>query len=204
MISSLIEEAFGNPAKIRILRILKKPGAGYMSINQLARATSLNSVTLARTLRSLQSLGLANYVQAGKAQLWRLSEGYAANTVGPILDAIEKSPNIIDQIKETVGSLTLPSEIDEIVLFGSIIRGEHTSASDVDLFIRLRKGVHRNDIDPFLDSLTEKISLFFHMNPSYLIKNPTDWKSMTPQLKQNILDGVVLYEKKPNKRNSKD
>ena len=34
MSSSLIEKALGHPAKIRTLRILHKPGAGFMSLNQ--------------------------------------------------------------------------------------------------------------------------------------------------------------------------
>jgi predicted nucleotidyltransferase len=192
--SSLIEDALGHPAKIRILRALKKPGSGYMSINQLAHATSLNAVTLARTLRSLQNLGLANYIQAGKSQLWRLSEGYAAKAIGPILDAMEKIPDLIDILKKTISGLSIPDAVAKIILFGSIARGEHKTGSDVDLL--LMRSNDKPDLEPFLNELTEGISRYFWMNPSFLIKTDAEFKKMSPQLKKNILQGIVLYEKK--------
>lgn len=201
---SLIEEALGHPARIRVLRTLHKPGAGYMSLNQLAKVASLNAMTLSRTLRSLQDLGLVNYVQAGNAQLWRLSEGYAARTTGPILDAIGKIPNIAEIMKETICASAIPPEVKNIILFGSIARGENTTESDVDIFILKSKKSNKGTFETFLNGLTEKISKNFWMNPSFLIKTISEWKKVQPKLRQNILKGIVLYEKKSDKRGSKN
>lgn len=199
---SLIEKALGHPAKIRVLRELKKPGTGYMSINQLARSTSLNSVTLARTLRSLQDLGLTNYIQAGKSQLWRLSEGFVVGKViSPILDAMGKTPNLIEELKEVVLGLSLPSGVKKIILFGSVARNENEAGSDIDLCVI--QSQDKSTLDPFLNELTEKISRNFWMNLSFLIKTDAEFKKMRPKLRTNILEGVVLYEKKPDKRGSK-
>jgi predicted nucleotidyltransferase len=194
MTSSFLEDALGHPAKIRILRALKKPGSGYMSINQLARATELNAVTLARTLRSLQDLGLANYIQAGKSQLWRLSEGYAGRAIGPVIDAMEKIPDLTDILKTTIANLSPPNAVEKIILFGSVARGEHKAGSDVDLLLLRSDG--KSDIEHFLDELTNGISQRFWMNPSLLVKTHSEFNKLSHPLRKNILEGVVLYEKK--------
>jgi len=194
MDSSLIEEALGHPAKIRVLRTLHKPGAGYMSLNQLAKATSLNVMTLSRTLKSLQELGLANYVKAGTSQLWRLSEGYAVNVLDPVLDAMEETPSLVDQLKGLVANSSIPPEIDKIILYGSVARGEYQAGSDIDLFILWSKFSYYTELS--LDALTEEISKRFWMTPSCLHKTPSEFKKMTPELKKNINEGIILYEKK--------
>lgn len=197
MSSSLIENALGHSAKIRVLRTLRKPGYGHMSINQLAQVTSLNAVTLARTLRSLQNLGIANYIQAGKSQLWRLSEGYASSVIGPILDAMEKTPDLVDQLRELVATSTIPETVDRIVLFGSVARGDYQPGSDIDLFILWSKFSY---YDQMSWTLPDKISKRFWMTPSCLHKTTAEFKKMTPELKKNINAGTILYEKKQDKR----
>jgi len=194
--SSLIEEAFGHPARIRVLRTLHKPGSGYMSLNQLAKVTSLNVMTLSRTLKALQELGLANYVKAGTSQLWRLSEGYSIMAIGPILDAMEKMPSMIEKLQEMVSGLLVPPEIEKIILFGSVARGENETGSDADLLLIRSNG--KTTPEAFLSDLTEKISRNFWMNPSFLIKTSSEFKKMTPELQKNIQEGIVLYEKKSN------
>lgn len=197
--SSLIEEALGHPAKIRVLRVLRKPGAGYMSLNQLAKATSLNVMTLSRTLKSLQELGVANYVKAGTSQLWRLSEGYATNMLGPILDAMEDAPDLIEQIMKIVKSSSIPPHVEKIILFGSVARGKSRPGSDIDLFLLLsehsKTGMYSyyDELSP--GGLTEKISKAFWMTPSFVIKTPSQFKRMTPEFRKNVEEGIVLYEK---------
>lgn len=205
---SLIEEALGHPAKIRVLRVLHKPGSGYMSLNQLAKITSLNPMTLSRALKSLQELGLASYVRAGASQLWRLTEGYAATTLGPILDAMNEAPSLIDHLKEVIRSSSIPPFIDKIILYGSVARGESQAGSDIDLFVfrsersKKTESSYYDDDKISLDGLIERISKAFWMNPSFLVKTPAEFKKMTPEFRKNIKEGIVLYEKDPDKRSA--
>lgn len=194
--SSLIEEALGHPARIRVLRTLHKPGSGYMSLNQLAKVTSLNVMTLSRTLKALQKLGLTSYVQAGASQLWRLSEGYGANMICHVLDAMEDAPSLVDQLKELVATASIPPDVEKIVLFGSVARGDYQSGSDIDLLILWSKFSYLGEIA--LSGLGQAISKRLWMTPSFLYKTSSEFKKMTPELKKNIQEGIVLYEKKPN------
>jgi UTP:GlnB (protein PII) uridylyltransferase len=123
-----------------------------MSLNQLAKATSLNVMTLSRILKSLQELGLSNYVKAGTSQLWRLSEGYAASVISPILNAIEDTPNIIDQLKELIARSSIPLEVEKIVLYGSVARGDYQPGSDIDLLI-LRSERNKEGVWSYYDEL---------------------------------------------------
>lgn len=194
----LIEEIFGSPSKIRVLRVLKKPGAGYMSTNQLAQVTSINAMTLSRALLSLQKLGIVNYIQGGKAKLWRLSEGYANRLILPILETIEKLPNYIEKLKEIILSIKQDSEVKKIVLFGSLSTDQGDTNSDIDLFLQLTGKTKTEKIAPLQSQLTEEIFSYFGMNPSFFIRNEEEWEKTSKNLKKNIQKGITLYEKNSN------
>lgn len=91
---ALIEKTLGHPVKLRLLLSLRKPGAGYMSLNKLAKTNSVSAPRLSRALRSLDELGIVAFISAGNCQLWRLRDGWQLNVIGPILDVILKKQNL--------------------------------------------------------------------------------------------------------------
>jgi len=69
---------------------------------------------------------------------------------------------------------------DAIVLFGSASRGEDIMDSDIDLFLLCAEG--KVDLKGFEARLSRRISLFFS----------EDFGMLSPELKNNIINGVIL------------
>jgi len=69
---------------------------------------------------------------------------------------------------------------DVIVLFGSTSRGEDTAESDIDLFIESKE--RALNLERFEKILKRKISLFFS----------EDYNKLSKELKNNIINGVIL------------
>ena len=68
-----------------------------------------------------------------------------------------------------------------IILFGSYSRGEDDETSDIDIFVEAKQ--EKIDTSKFEKKLCRKIQL--HFNP--------DFKSYSSELKNNIINGTVLY-----------
>lgn len=199
-ISETIEEALGSPAKIRVLRFLKKPGAGLMSIRQLARRTLLNPVTLSRTLQSLRELGVVDYVQAGRSQLWRMMPSYATILISPVLDQLGNSPALSKIVADFIMlEKPVPSEILEIILFGSAASGEATASSDIDLCLLLKSEPRTLRTDQFCDGLRQKISEELGMRLSPVFISKKRFRLLKEPLRSHIRAGLLLYAKDKDK-----
>ncbi len=68
-----------------------------------------------------------------------------------------------------------------IVLFGSASRGEDTEESDIDLFIQAKR--IKLDLSKFEKALNRKINLLFE----------PDMKTISPELLNNLANGIVVY-----------
>jgi predicted nucleotidyltransferase len=68
-----------------------------------------------------------------------------------------------------------------IILFGSYSRGEDDETSDIDIFVEAKQ--EKIDTSKFEKKLCRKIQL--HFNP--------DFKSYSSELKNNIINGTILY-----------
>jgi len=69
---------------------------------------------------------------------------------------------------------------EAIILFGSASKGEDTSESDVDIFVQSKET--KLELKKFESLLNRRISIFFSK----------DFKSLSKELKSNILNGVIL------------
>ena len=199
MHDEIIEEALSSRIKMRALRVLMKPGAGHMSIGQLARITGVNATTLSRALQSIKKTGVADYIPVGKAQLWRIVDGYGSKVLRNIFAAWENTPQPADVLKKILKENPPPSFLLRIVLYGSIAYQEGHSDSDIDLFLCLAPPKSTQSslegLSPYIDHITSEIFNFFGLNPSFLIKTFDEWNKMSKTLRENIERGIILYEK---------
>jgi len=143
-------------------------------LRQIARITNIPKSTVARKLKQLLKENLIlkkksepyNYFIANQKNIiYRLKKKFY------IIEKIYKS-GLIEYLEKK----TLPKAI---VLFGSCAKGEFDKDSDIDIFI------NSSEIQLNLKDfhLKHKINVFFEAN---VLK-------LSPELRQNILNGVLLY-----------
>ncbi len=94
-----------------------------------------------------------------------------------------KKLNSIRMIKES-GLLKYLENIcmpDVIVLFGSASKGEDIKDSDIDLFLQCKE--KKLDMKKYEKELKRKVNIFFSDN----------FNKLSKELKNNIINGVILY-----------
>ncbi len=201
----LIEEVLSHRVKTRALHVLMKPGAGMMNLNQLAKVTGVNAVTLSRALKSVKKTGLVDYIPVGRSQLWRVVDGYPARILGAIFKAWDETLQPADALRKILQNNPPPPPIHKVVLFGSMADEAGQADSDIDLFLclvpkkELKKiSSYEMQVSDYCEKMTGEIFNFFGMNPSFLTKSFEEWDTLSKPLKENIEKGIVLYEENKN------
>lgn len=108
-----------------------------------------------------------------------------------------KSKEIISYASAFISFVLPKIEVEEIILFGSVARGEATKESDIDLFFNVKnnetetKKMIKNELEKFYKSdLYEQFSLLGIKNSIEIeVGDLEKWK-----LKRSIIsDGIILY-----------
>ena len=160
----------------RILELFIEQSNTDFSARGIARELGISHPTALKNLRELEKLGLI-----GKNER-TLYPTYRANTVGEnymsykrehIVFSIRKS-GLVEHIQERL----LPSCI---VLFGSCAKGAYREDSDIDLFVEASES--DLDLSAFEKKLRKNVHILFER----------DIIMLSPELRSNILNGVVVY-----------
>ena len=160
----------------RILELFIEQSNTDFSARGIARELGISHPTALKNLRELEKLGLI-----GKNER-TLYPTYRANTVGEnymsykrehIVFLIRKS-GLVEYIQERL----LPSCI---VLFGSCAKGAYREDSDIDLFVEASES--DLDLSAFEKKLRKNVHILFER----------DITMLSPELRSNILNGVVVY-----------
>src|SRR3989338_8671485 len=70
---------------------------------------------------------------------------------------------------------------ESIILFGSAARGEDTELSDIDIYVAAKKSAIK--ADKYEKILQRKVNVLFEEH----------FKSLSRELRNNLLNGVILY-----------
>ncbi len=146
------------------------------SARGIARKLHISHATALKYLRELERLGL---IEKNKRTLYPT---YRAETMGEKYQSYKRE-RIVFLIRESglVGYIQerlLPSCI---VLFGSCAKGAYREDSDIDLFVEASE----SDLD--LSAFEKKLRKGVHITYEF------DINTLSPELKDNIINGVVLY-----------
>lgn len=137
-----IETIIGSPAKVKILRLLLETKIAY-SMEDTRKMTGLSIGVIHKTLHSLAKENLVILKKGeGKKRFYQanLDNKYAAKLSAVFEDEKNERRGIHVHIWNRLESLcsdliTKVNGIKDVILFGSLARGELRINSDIDLFI---------------------------------------------------------------------
>ncbi|MBI5398659.1 nucleotidyltransferase domain-containing protein [Candidatus Woesearchaeota archaeon] len=100
-----------------------------------------------------------------------------------LLFKLLKAQNIILRLYQTgvLNAVEKAAYSSCIVLFGSASRGEDTEESDIDLFVQAKR--IKLDLSKFEKALNRNINVLFE----------PDMKTISPELLNNLANGIVVY-----------
>ncbi|MBI2668725.1 nucleotidyltransferase domain-containing protein [Candidatus Woesearchaeota archaeon] len=145
-------------------------------IRELSRNTKLAQTAIRVALKALLAEGLITKDKKGLYPSFRAVRE-------SLLFKIMKAQNIILRLHQTgiLSTVEKAAYPSCIVLFGSASRGEDTEESDIDLFVQAKR--MKLDFSKFEKALNRKINLLFE----------PDLKTISPELLNNLANGVVVY-----------
>ncbi len=166
--------------RYKILRVFfedpSPKGIGFQ-LREISRKVAIAPPSVKKYLTELEKEGL---IVKAKHRIYGYPV-YYANRDSENFKFLKRLDTII-MIKES-GLLDYLSEScmpDVIILFGSSSRGEDQKDSDIDLFVMARE--ERTDLSKFGSRLNRKVNLLFN----------EDFSSLSKELRNNILNGVIL------------
>lgn len=129
-------------AQGRILAVLVDTTAA-LNLRTLARLARVSPAQVSRLVPGLVELGLVEREEVPPSSLFRLARSNVAAQA--VLQLSRSREIVLEQIGEIASGLPTPP--DSVILFGSFVRNEAVSASDIDTVI-----VRPDTVDPEDDS----------------------------------------------------
>jgi predicted nucleotidyltransferase len=145
-------------------------------IRELSRNTKLSVPSVRLHVKALLAEGLIIRDKNGLYPSFRAARD---NSLFKLL----KAQNAVLRLHQTgsIGTIEKAAYPSCIVLFGSASRGEDTEESDIDLFVQAKR--MKLDLSKFEKALNRKINVLFE----------PDLKTISPELLNNLANGIVVY-----------
>ena len=154
--SSLLSSLLFGTYRGRVLGLLLLHPDQTYHVREIARLTATSAGTLNRELDKLAQAGLLVREKIGN-QL-----RYAANRQCPVFEELasilRKTSGLADVVRDAL--LPLDSELDCVLIFGSVARGEEHAGSDVDVLLigRIGFGDAVRALHPIQENLHREIN----------------------------------------------
>ena len=127
----MIADALFTPAQQKLLALLFVRVDEALHLNEIMRLTGLGSASLQRELRRLVDAGLIVSQRMGNVRLFRANKD---SPVYPELHGlIQKTFGLTGVLQTALAPLALLLNV--VFVYGSIVKGSETAASDVDLML---------------------------------------------------------------------
>jgi predicted nucleotidyltransferase len=189
--SHAIEEIFGSPGRIAILRVLVT-APGPLTGRQVAELAGLTQAGTARALDRLGALGLTSRRRVGRAVTHALErENIVVRTI--VLPAFEGESGLGTVLCEELAAVLGPLGLS-VVLFGSVAGRQADPGSDVDVLLVVPDPAGGTRADAVVADWQPTFERRFAMPVSVLIKTPSELAAArsTPLVRAILRDGELL------------
>lgn len=185
-----IEEAFGSPLRIRVLRYLDQSPRAEHTLRDVARAVRVGPSSARAAIHALVDAGLIDSRRIGRSDALAIRAGFARSAVRQIFK-VERS--LRTQVSAVVRRTT--SSGTTIVLFGSGARGEQTRSSDLDLLVVAEDSPRAEDDANALQTALDRVALL-RLRTIALAGPALRKKANLPWIRAVLQEGEVLAGRK--------
>ena len=187
----MLEKIFGTKSKIRILRELSGNPNRDFSLEDMVKATDMSYGTIHPAIKELANCRIVQVKKPGGSKLYRINQSHIL--FQEIAWLLEREKTAFKDIAGEFAEKIEKKGIENIILFGSVARGEITDVGDIDILI-IYSGMYITekvyDLEAnFLDKYDVVIS------PIYLSKDEVqDRMNNFDSFILNVIDeGKILY-----------
>lgn len=152
-----LDDVFLNRSHVRVLRALYRLPRGLpASGREIARRAGVTHPTSLKALERLVDTGLVNVSRGRAADAYALNYGHLL--AGRIAELFAAEANLEQELTSFLRDhlLTFTDKVNSAAIFGSIIWGESTPTSDIDLAVSCAAG-HVDEVEKALDDLSDAV-----------------------------------------------
>jgi uncharacterized protein len=187
-----MDDLFGNPIRVRVLRELTRfPEKGFTG-RELARLCGSSPSQTNAALESLRDSGVIFREIAGRSHVWRLASEHILRNV--LVHMFREEADSLELLKSDIAKLLRPLPVERAFLFGSIVRGDDRPTSDVDLFVQVGSKAAKEAVEAALSRASPRFALRFGNPLSSLVVDPSQAKHPpNPDLIDRVMnEGVEI------------
>lgn len=187
-----LETLLGSKVKIKVLRTLWKHKEKEFTMRELAKFLGLSHVGIRKVLAELEKTNVIAMRTLGRSHAFKLNtNSYAASIVEEVFS---REAEALSALQHMLRKKLEASPVITAALFGSIVEGEETSLSDIDLLVVTNRRV---EVEEVIASLQQDVSKRFGNSISayYVSEEDLLRKRGNPPIKQALRENVLVCGK---------
>jgi predicted nucleotidyltransferase len=187
----MLEDILGSKAKIKILReICKNPNREY-TVDDISRTVGIPYGTAHPAVHGLIQTKILNSKKSGHSTLVSLNHSHVL--AQDLRTLLKKEGYAYKGIAKEFAKNVSKTKIRNIILFGSVARGEVLDHGDIDILIIHKSGFQKHGVEQTIRELMERFDVL--ISPIYISDH--DIKDKINRFDTFILhvidEGIVLY-----------
>lgn len=196
-INDPLDDIFHNKNNVRILRHLVLFPSKVITGRGIARELGMNHATCIRALDSLVDVGAISRKTVGRSSVYEVPDDTVLykDLLRPLF---EKEASLLDDLVGIV-SKGIKQHISSVYVFGSVARGEDTSASDIDLVLILKAGADKEKVEEAMAENEREAYRLFRIGTNTLLYTCDEFERMKqrehPLAREILSEGKLLYGK---------
>jgi len=192
-----LDDLFGNPNNVRVLRHLILYPSPVITGRGIARELGMSHATCIRSLNNLVDLGMLTRKRVGSSATYELAESSAILT--DILEpAFRTESQLLQGLVDTM-LVGIKGKVIAAYLYGSVARGEDTPSSDVDMLLILKQPGDKPAVEEALARNKEQAYKSYRVGVSAITYDLDRFKRMKaqkhPLITEVAKEGVLLFGK---------
>jgi len=189
-----LDDLFGNPNNVKILRHLILYPSPVITGRGIARELDMSHATCTRSLNSLVNTGFLIRRRVGNSAIYEIA-GDSAMYIDILEPAFRAEARLLQRLADAL--LTgIKGKVLSVYLFGSVARGEDTLSSDVDIFMLIKKPSDSGAVKTALEANKEKAYRLFRIGVGTVVYDKEEFERMrekkSPLAEEIMGDGVLL------------
>lgn len=156
-----LDEVFGTPALVRVVRVLARHG-GSLGVSDIAHRANLSMPTTRAALRRLVDVELVAAVAAGRTVVSTIR---SEHPLTPALVALfnaerEQATEVLDAVRGAAAMLR-PAPL-AVWLYGSVARAEDAPKSDIDVLLVTAESRPTVQAEGLRDAIAQALPIWAH------------------------------------------
>lgn len=190
-----LDDLFGNPNNVKVLRHLTLYPSPVISGRGIARELEMSHATCIRSLNDLVDSGILTRKKVGNSATYELAA--SSVVVTDILEpAFRVEARLLSGLVDTMLK-GIRKKVQSAYLFGSVARGEDTRSSDVDILLILNQPADRPMVEENLARNKEQAYLKYRLGVSIVAYDRNQFDKMrrqkNPLVTEMMREGVLLF-----------